>query len=84
MMMELVVQIPMKLIHEASEVYKKTGCLRKQAVFNLFPGSIWRLDWVCGTNQGIGSDNGYGVGHHCSEECDLRIHLLGNKEDGSQ
>ena len=73
MLMDLVVEIPMDLIREAAEISKKVGCKRKQAVFNLFPDGVWRLGFVCGTNRGIGSDNGYGVGHTCEEKCKLRI-----------
>lgn len=76
--MNVVVQIPMELIVEACETQKKVDCVRKQAVFDLFPegySESWRLSWVCGTNSGTGSDNGYGVGHTCSKKCELRIPL---------
>jgi len=78
MKMNAVVQIPMDLIREASETQKKIDCVRKQAVFDLFPEGYdvsWRLGWVCGTNYGDGSDNGFGVGHTCSKKCELRIPL---------
>ena len=76
--MNAVVQIPMDLIREATDTQKKVGCVRKQAVFDLFPEGYdvsWRLGWVCGTNSGDGSDNGFGVGHSCSKKCELRIPL---------
>jgi len=73
MMMDVVVEIPMPLVIEASETAKKIDCLRKQAVFDLFPNGQWRINWVCGTNRGIGSDNGYGVGHTCKKNCRFRI-----------
>lgn len=78
MLMNVVVQVPMNLIQEAAEMQKKVNCVRKQAVFDLFPEGYdvsWKLDWVCGTNSGCGSDNGFGVGHTCSKKCELRIPL---------
>lgn len=73
MMMDVVVEVPRELIIEAYKEMQKIPCKRKQPVFDLFPNGKWRLNWVCGTNRGIGSDNGYGVGHVCQENCDLRI-----------
>lgn len=73
--MNLVVQPPMDLIADAANIRKQTDCIRKQVTFELFPGDEWRISWVCGTNSGIGSDNGYGVGHHCCKSCKLRIPL---------
>lgn len=84
MMMDVVVEIPMPLIIEASEKYKKNGCARKQAVFELFPYGEWRYHWCCMTNRGVGSDNGYGVGHSCSEECDLRIPIRGSCQKANE
>ena len=73
MRMDVVVEISRDLILEAVKEMNKIPCKRKQPVFNLFPNSGWRLDWCCGTNRSIGSDNGYGVGHTCEENCKLRI-----------
>jgi hypothetical protein len=79
--MNVTVQPPMTLLREAVEKQKEVDCERFQAVFDLFPpGYIregeWRLSLVCGTNQGIGSDNGYGVGFHCSKDCKIRIPII--------
>ena len=84
MLMDLVVEIPQKLLIEAVKEIVKAGCKRKQPVFNLFPNGVWKLDFVCGTNRGVGSDNGYGVGHVCSEDCDLRIPLTVSFGEGEQ
>lgn len=81
MLMNLTVQPPMKLLREAVEKQIEVDCQRFQAILDLFPHGYttdpydWRLDFVCGTNQGAGSDNGYGVGFHCSKNCILRIPL---------
>jgi len=75
MLMDVVVEIPMDLLVEAVKEYLEVECKRKQAVFDLFPNGYWRLGFVCGTNRGEGSDNGYGVGHSCSKDCKLRIPL---------
>ena len=73
MMMNLSVEIPRELIIEATTEMNKIPCKRKQPVFDLYPSGEWVLDWCCGTNSGIGSDNGYGVGHVCKTGCALRI-----------
>jgi hypothetical protein len=81
MMMNVIVQPPMKLLREAVEKQTEVDCQRFQAVLDLFPHGYtddpcdWRLSFVCGTNCGIGSDNGYGVGFHCSKNCKIRIPL---------
>ena len=79
-MMDVVVEIPRKLIFEATEEMLKIPCARKQPVFNLFPEKGWlfpekgwTVHYTCGTNRGKGSDNGYGVGHLCKENCKLRL-----------
>lgn len=73
MMMHCVVEIPRDVVFKAAEEMNKIPCLRKQPVFDLFPGDYWRANFCCGTNMGIGSDNGYGVGHVCEKNCKLRI-----------
>ena len=79
--MNICVQIPMKLLREAVEKQKVVDCERCQAYFDQFPTgyisdpSGWRLGWCCGTNSGIGSDTGYGVGFTCSKDCKIRIPL---------
>lgn len=84
MLMNVVVQIPMYLIRQASEGQTEVDCVRKQAVFDLFPEGYdvaWKLGWVCGTNSGCGSDDGFGVGHSCSKKCGLRIPLKDWKDE---
>ncbi len=80
MMMNVTVQIPMTLLREAVEKQIEVDCERCQAVFDLFPyGYVdgeWRLDWVCGTNQGIGSDTGWGVGFTCKKDCKIRVPII--------
>ena len=73
MMMNATFQPPMALVREAAETQEKSDCVRKQAVFELFPDGEWWVYYHCGTNEGLGSDNGYGVGHDCSKKCILRI-----------
>ena len=81
MIMNLTVQPPMNLLREAVDKQIQVDCERCQAVFDLFPPgyikdeSGWRLQFVCGTNHGIGSDTGYGISMPCSEKCKLRIPL---------
>jgi hypothetical protein len=79
-MMNVTVQIPMTLLREAVEKQKEVDCERCQAYFDLFPEGYdvvgWRINWVCGTNQGIGSDTGYGVGFHCSKDCKIRVPII--------
>jgi len=81
MIMNATFQPPMKLLREAVDKQIEVDCERLQAFFDLFPhGYInddcdWRLGFVCGTNCGIGSDNGYGIGFHCAKNCKLRIPL---------
>lgn len=73
MFMDLVVEIPPDLIREVVKEMDKIPCKRKQPVFELSPKSGWEISWCCRTNRGIGSDNGYGIGHTCKEDCELRI-----------
>ena len=73
MLMDLTVQIPMEFIAKAGYEWLENGCKRRQAIFELFPEEGWRYYWCCMPNRGIGSDNGYGVGHRCSKGCVLRI-----------
>jgi hypothetical protein len=81
MIMNVTVQPPMHLLREAVNKQIEVDCERCQAVFDLFPPgyiqdqSGWRLEFVCGTNHGIGSETGYGVGFHCTPNCKHRIPL---------
>ena len=69
----LIFRPPRELIIEAAAEMEKIPCLRKQPEFNLDSDGSYRIWWLCGTNSGPGSDNGYGIGHTCTEDCDLRI-----------
>ena len=82
MLMNVIVQPPRQMIVQAFYEMQKIPCLRKQPVFDLWPDGTWRLQWVCGTNQGIGSDNGYGVGHICNKKCALRIDIMAGTQKG--
>jgi len=76
MMMDATFQPPMELILKAAEEYKKVGCKRLSATFDLFPYSQWRLSLVCGTHSGAApDDNGYGIGYKgaCGKNCKLRV-----------
>jgi hypothetical protein len=71
---DIMVEPDRRLFFDAVEEMNKIPCIRKQPIFTLEPHKYgWELDFVCGTNRGNGSDNGYGIGHTCKTNCKLRI-----------
>ena len=72
MQMEATFQIPIELLLKVVKTMKEANCLRKQPVFELYPGGYWKHHFVCGRNEGK-YHNGFGVGHICSKECPLRV-----------
>ena len=68
--LDVVVQVPVKLILKAAKTIVEVKCHRKQPIFELDVDRNWRVRFVCGTGKGK-YRNGFGAGHVCSEECPM-------------